>query len=126
MRLTSAAAGLRYLSEIDAPFSWVHFPGRGAGPLGTAEVAHLLGVPDGVIEVRTLGHFLAGHLEQADPSDPVAQRNVGRFHALLSALESTLAHPTAFRAGSVHVRCMLLGRLPDGSIAGLETRALET
>ena len=123
-RVESAAKGLVYISESDAPFTWVQFPA--ADPLDAAAVARLAGVQPGDVEERTLERFFAGHIEKADPADPVSQGNVGRYRTLRDTLQNELTGARAFRIGQVNLRCLLIGRLPDGSVGGLETQALET
>lgn len=125
-RLEQAARGLVYLSEGDAPFTWVHFPAATPADLTPEGVARLAGVPPAQVEARDLGRFFAGQIEEADPNDPVLQGDVPRVRALRDALGRELPGARAFRIGTVDVRCLLLGRLPDGTLGGLETRALET
>jgi hypothetical protein len=125
-RLERAAEGLVYISESDAPFRWVELANPGPGPLDAATVARLTGAPGGKVEQRTLERFFAGHIEHADPADPTAQANLGRYRALRDALGTELKDAAAFRIGQVELRCLLVGRLPDGAVGGLETQALET
>jgi hypothetical protein len=125
-RLERAARDLVYISESDAPFTWVHFADGGAESLSPAGVALLAGAPMDQVEERPLERFFAGHIERADPHDPVAQANVGRYLALRETLHKELGGVRAFRVGRVNLRCLLIGRLPDGTLGGLETQALET
>jgi hypothetical protein len=125
-RLERAANGLVYISESDAPFTWVQLPDPGPGPLDAAAVARLVGASAGQVEQRTLERFFTGHIERADPADPTAQANLGRYRALRDALGMALQGASAFRIGQVNLRCLLIGRLPDGTVGGLETQALET
>lgn len=122
-RLEEAADGLVYTSEIDSPFRWVRFPPASADAAGVASVT---GAARGEIEERTLEHFFAGHIEEADPEDPIAQQNVGRYRRLRETLGTELAGLRAYRIGHVKIRGVLLGRLADGSLGGLETEILET
>lgn len=125
-RLESAADGLFFLSEIDAPFEWVELLDAPAGELTPESVARGLGEPEVPVETRSLDDFLAGHIEKADPADPVGQENVPRFRALKEAVAATLSDVRVFRVGEVEVRYYVLGRIRDGRVAGLMTRALET
>lgn len=122
-RLEEAADGLVYLSEADAPFRWVHLP---AGELSPAGVARLTGADPAEVEERTLERFFAGHIEEADPNDPASRESLPRYRALREALRSALGDARAFRIGRVEIRCLLIGRLPDGTLGGLETLAVET
>lgn len=125
-RLEAAADGLLFLSEMDAPFEYVELPGIPAGEVTPEAVASALGSPGAHVETRSLDDFLAGHIDQADPADPVAQENVPRFRALKAALTEILSDVQVFRVGEVEVRYYAIGRTEDGRVAGLTTCALET
>ncbi|HLL45076.1 MAG TPA: nuclease A inhibitor family protein [Longimicrobiaceae bacterium] len=126
-RLEAAAEGLLFISESESPFEYVELPGDGPAEL-TPDVARTaLGEPEGTpVAELTLDRLLAGHIEEADPADPVAQENVGRFRALKQVLTESLADIRVFRVGDVQVRYHALGRTPDGKLAGLAASALET
>lgn len=126
-RLEAAAAGLLFVSETESPFEYVELPGVPPGALSPGAVRTALGAAgDTPVEETTPDRLLAGHGEEADPLDPVAQENAGRFRALKQALAESLADVRAFRVGEVEVRYYLLGRTPDGAVAGLAAAALET
>lgn len=126
-RLERASEGLLYLSEDEASFRFFHLPFPAEEPLDAERFAVRLEVPAGTrVEERSLETFLAGHIEESDPADPVAQEQVGRFRALREALRDTLGEVRVFRIGEVEIRCYLVGRGPGGDVMGLSTRALET
>lgn len=125
-RLEKAARGLLFLSETDAPFTFAElFPAP--AELTPDAVRAALGAPaETPVSGRTLDDFLSGHIEQADPEDPVARKNVRRFATLKDTLNETLSGATVFRVGDVQVRYYVLGRTSDGRVAGLVTEAVET
>ena len=126
-RLEAAAAGLLYVSETESPFEYVEFPGAAPGKPTCARVRAALGeARDTPVRELSLDRFLAGHIEAADPADPVAQENVARFQALKQALADHLPGVRVFRVGDAQVRYYALGRAPDGTLAGLAVSALET
>jgi hypothetical protein len=126
-RLEAAADGLLFISESESPFEYVELPGGASRALTPDAVRAALGEPRTTpVAELTLDRFLAGHIEEADPADPVSQANVARFRALRRALTDTLAEVKVFRVGEVQVRYYALGRAPDGSAAGLVASALET
>lgn len=126
-RLEAAAEGLLFISESESPFEFEELPGDAPAELTPDSVRAALGEPDGTpVAELALDRFLAGHIEEADPADPVAQENVARFQALKQALTESLADVRVFRVGDVQVRYHALGRTPDGRIAGLAASALET
>lgn len=125
-RLTAAAAGLLFLSEMDAPFEYVELPDIADGEVTSQAVASAAGSSGAPVAMRSLDEFLAGHIDQADPADPVGQENVPRFRALKAALTETLSDVRVFRVGEVEVSYYVIGRTEGGCVAGLVTRALET
>jgi hypothetical protein len=126
-RLEAAAEGLLFISESESPFEFEELPGGAPAELTPDTVRAALGEPEGTpVAELTLDRFLAGHIEDADPADPVAQENVARFQALKQALTESLSDVRVFRVGDVQVRYHALGRTPDGKIAGLVASALET
>lgn len=126
-RVESAAEGLLFISETESPFEYEELPGNAPPELTADAVRAALGEPEGTpASELSLDRFLAGHIEEADPADPVAQENVGRFRALKQALAESLADVRVFRVGDVQVRYHALGRTPDGRVAGLSASALET
>ncbi len=126
-RLETAAEGLLFISESESPFEFEELPGDAPAELTPDAVRAALGEAEGTpVAELTLDRFLAGHIEEADPADPVAQEDVARFRALKQALTESLADVRVFRVGDVQVRYHALGRAPDGRIAGLAVSALET
>jgi hypothetical protein len=126
-RLEGAAEGLLFISESESPFEYEELPGDAPAELTPDAVRAALGEPEGTpVAELTLDRLLAGHIEEADPADPVAQENVGRFQALKQALTASLADVRVFRVGDVQVRYHALGRTPDGKVTGLAASALET
>lgn len=126
-RLESAADGLLFISETESPFEYEELPHGASVALTPDSVREALGEPEATpVEETSLDRFLSGHIERADPEDPVAQENVGRFQALKEALTDSLSDVKVFRVGEVQVRYHVLGRTPDGRVAGLAASALET
>lgn len=126
-RLEEASRDLLYVSETESPFEYVELPGSPRAELTPEAVRAALGEAEGTpVQEITLDRFLAGHIEEADPADPVAQENAGRFRALKRVLEETLSGVKVFRVGDVQVRYHALGRTQDGRVAGLAAGALET
>jgi hypothetical protein len=126
-RLEAAAEGLLFLSETESPFEYEEFPAGSPEELTADAVRAALGEPEGTPAAElSLDRFLAGHIEEADPADPVAQESVPRFRALKQALAESLSDVRVFRVGDAQVRYHALGRAPDGRVAGLSASALET
>ena len=125
--LEAASADLTYGSEADRPFSFFFLPDAGDEPPGVDEFARRMGEPAGTpAEERSLDHFFAGHTESSDPWDEQAQRIRPRYEALRELLRTRLRGATVYRLGRIEIRCYIVGGDGKGSLAGLETVAVET
>jgi hypothetical protein len=122
--IEQAAQGLLYLSENEAPFTFVSL-GAPPAELGPRSFATLAGSA-GAAEEVALDRFFAGHIENADPGDPVMQGLVPRYRALKAALQEHLAGVRVFRLGKVEIACYAVGITTDGQLAGVSTMAYET
>jgi hypothetical protein len=126
-RLEGAAAGLRYLSEGDDSFTFVSAPANGEEPLNAEGIARAFGAsPGSPVEEVTLDRFFAGHIEESDPNDPIAQAEMERFRSLKQTLQESLEEVHVVRVGEVEVRCYVVGRGASGDLAGLVTTAWES
>ena len=124
--LEQASQGLLYLSEGEAPFEYVELAAASAADLTPARFAPLVGAAPGTpVAEESLDRFLSGHLEGADPADPVAREQQGPFASLKALLEARLSGARVLRVGAVEIRCYLVG-VSDGGVAGLATTAIET
>lgn len=125
-RLERAGSGLRYVSESDAPFSWVHFPGSNGDGLRAAAVARLVAAAEDEVEEWTVEQFFASQIEAVDRHDAAALARAGLFRVLRDMLHKEVHGVRVYRVGRKRLRCLLIGRLGDGSVGGLETEAVET
>ena len=130
-RLADAAEGLTYASESDRSFTPFFLPAErlagAAWPLSPERFAATIAVdPREPAEEADLDEFLARHIGRVDPADEQAVELRPRYERLAAMLREALADLRVIRVGSVEVRCYLVGRDPDGNVAGLETVAVET
>jgi len=123
-RLEEAAAGLLYVSESEAPFRYMELAWPPGAPVDARAVTAALRERDFARETG-LAEFLAGHLDAADPADPVAQAQVPRFRALVTVLTESLRAPRVYCFGETEKRCYLLGEAGQ-TLAGLRTTAFES
>lgn len=128
--LEAAARGLVFSSESDRPFEFYAAPAP-ASPSGGAitaeQFAALLGAPPQTpVGERELDAFFARHLELSDPYDTRAQELRPRYEQLKETLRALLRDVRVFRVGTIEVRCYVVGRAADGTLAGLVTTAIET
>ena len=126
-RLERAAAGLRYASESDFPFSYVDLPATAHAPLTDAAFRAAAGVAaDAAVEQRTLDEFFARHIERVDPNDAAAVALVPRYRRLRELLRRSVRGATVFRVGQIAVQCYIVGVDRRGHVVGLVTTAIET
>ena len=122
--LGAIAEGLLYVSESEAPLEFVAAPLPPGTEVTVESVASAFGEA-GLAREGSVDAFFAGHIGDADPADPVAQRLVPRFVALVTALEEHVREPRVYCFGEVEKRCYVVGGV-DGTVAGLRTTVWET
>ena len=122
--LTAAAAGLQFTSESGAPFEYVEAPLPPGGVL-TAETVGAAFGEEGPAEERTVTDFLAGHIDDADGDDALAQQRVPRFRKLQEEITLHLHDPYVYCFGEATKRCYIVGAAGD-RVAGLRTTVRET
>ena len=124
-QLSSAAQGLLFLSETDAPFEVVHWSAQ--GKLTPAQVLQLTDhPPDAPIEVVSIDEFFAIATAKEDWHDQDEQETVQRFQNLVSTLKQNLSQLQVYRVGSVNIDAYIVGVTDSGDYAGLATKLVET
>jgi Nuclease A inhibitor-like protein len=104
--LKQASAGLRYTSESDFPFevfSW---------PLDTLTPKKLLAQ--------------TGQPKDKDWYGPEEKATVARYQQLVKLLQSALSDIQVYRVGETELTVYIVGKTPEGSLAGLSTKVVET
>jgi len=123
--LAEATERLLFTSETDAPFTWFARSAWRALPTD-AVLRAALGVPgDARVERVTLDHLLRNATVNLDGTLDQEHR-AARFRQLQRTLVRELRGVTVYRVGTVQVRVFILGLTRCGTVAGLETLAVET
>lgn len=124
-QIAKAAEGLQFSSESDyplTPFVWTE-----PAPLTPPGLCKLAGLPeDAPVAQLELDAFLAPMLRAREGAPPEAQARAARYRALSALLHQHLAAPTVYKLGRVEMPVFIVGRLPNGSMAGLRTTVVET
>ena len=124
-RIANAAAGLVYSSEADyplEPFEWTD-----TAPFSPDELYKLTKLPQSTpVTQQDLGEFFAPMLYLPSEPTPEARARVKRFRSLVRVLRRNLSNPTVYKLGSVEMPTFIVGRLANGTIAGLRTTVVET
>ena len=124
-QLSSAAQGLLFLSESDAPFEVVHWSAQ--GELTPTKLLQLTEhPPDAPVELRTVDEFFEVATAEEDWHDEDERETVQRFQNLVSILKQNLSQLQVYRVGSVNIDAYIVGVTPSGEWAGLATKLVET
>lgn len=124
-QLSSAAQGLLFLSESDAPFEVVHWSAQ--GELTPTKLLQLTEhPPDAPVELRTVDEFFEVATAEEDWHDEDERETVQRFQNLVSILKQNLSQLQVYRVGDRSIDAYIVGVTPSGEWAGLATKLVET
>ena len=124
--LATATERLLFTSETDAPFTWFARDATRAVPTDAA-MLRLLALPASTpIERVTLDRLMRGAVVADEGAGLADAHRAARFRQLVQTLRAELTDVTVFRVGAVQIRVFIVGRTRCGSLAGLETLAVET
>jgi hypothetical protein len=124
-RIAKAANGLLFLSEADyslEPFTW---------PDGTTfapdALYTLTALPASTpVTQEDFNDFFAPMLDLPDDPTPEARIRVTQFRTLVRVLQKTLHDLAVYKLGTIEMPTFIVGRLANGTIAGLRTTVVET
>jgi len=124
-QLSSAAQGLLFLSESDAPFEVVHWQTQ--GELTPAILLQLTEhPPDAPVEVVSVDEFFAIATAEEDWHDQEERETAKRFRQLVSILKQNLSQLQVYRVGDRSIDVYIVGVTDGGDWAGLATKLVET
>lgn len=126
-QLARASDGLLYLSETDAPFSFLWLPAQRLP--APADLPALVGVTAASVETVPFAQFFQRLTAATDPADPQSVQNARRFARLRDTFKQAYGPLLVYRvqgAGNpAQIHIYILGRDRCG-VSGLETLAVET
>jgi len=124
-RLAKATDGLLFSSEADyplEPFTWTE-----SEPFSPDELYKLTSLPSSTpVAKETIGDFFAPALALGDEPSDAARQRVARFRTLVRLLRRYFRGLAVYKLGTVEMPTFIVGRLADGTIAGLRTTVVET
>ncbi len=124
-RLEKACAGITYLSEIDAEVE--PFLGGKIEVLNTQTFLETISIGDKkAVEVTGARQLFERVSKIHDWHTESQKTNAEKFAALRKLLESSLSGLRVFRVGRIRIDIYIVGIDPDGNLAGVKTRAVET
>jgi len=124
--LQRASAGLKFLSETDAPFAPFFWPDTSGEQLNTQRFEQLASTPEHApIQTMEIDYFFrnAIKVEEGDSEWEVAEAE--RYRQLVHTIESTLENVQVFRVGETSIDVYIVGQV-EGGHAGLRTLVVET
>ncbi len=125
--LREASNGLLMMSETDAPFEFYQAENMKDEPLNEETVLKLAAMPaDYPFEETDLGYFFRNMTQARPEADEAGIEQAKRFANLQQKLQELLQDVKVYRIGDTQKMVLILGRTPDGAIAGLKTLVVET
>ncbi|MEQ9667436.1 nuclease A inhibitor family protein [Coleofasciculus sp. G2-EDA-02] len=124
-QLKKSSEGLLWISEANYPFEV--FTWDNTDILTPALVLERAGYPpDTPIEVQTLDQFFASAITEEDWHNEAEKAQVKRYQALEQTLSDCLTDIQVYRLGSTTIDIYIAGKTPEGTVAGLSTKVVET
>jgi hypothetical protein len=123
--LATATERLLYTSETDAPFTWFARDGWRSLPTDAALRRAVGAAADAPVARITLDQVLRNGTANDDATLD-GEHRAARFRQLSLALQRELTGITVYRVGAIQIRVFILGVTRCGTVAGLETLAVET
>lgn len=118
--------GLLYPSESDEPVEWIKCPLKTVEPLTVSQLKEWLMLPPSVyVEIRSDADFWQPITADEDWYGNEEKARTDAFKQLQTVMK-TLPERQLFRVGETEIDLYLLGRMPDGTWAGLKTKVVET
>jgi hypothetical protein len=117
-QINEAAQGLTYMSESDYPFEIVHI--KDISLSIEKELLQLVQQPtDTSIEKISLDYLFRN---MTKGNTEIAKR----FVQLQNLLKEKLKNVEVYRIGAIEIDAFIIGKLEDGTYAGLRTKVIET
>jgi hypothetical protein len=126
-QLKEATDGLLMMSETDAPFEFYHAENFKGDTLDDDTVRKLAAMPsDYPLEKVELEYFFRNMTHARPENGEEGMQQAKRFENLQKKLRELLQDVQVYRIGESQIVVLILGRTPDGEIAGLKTMLVET
>jgi Nuclease A inhibitor-like protein len=124
-RIANAADGLLFSSEADyplEPFTWTD-----TTPFSPDALYKLTALPSSTpVTQEDFNDFFAPMLYLPPDATAEALNRVKRFRSLVRVLRRNLSDLAVYKLGTVEMPTFIVGRLANGTSAGLRTTVVET
>ena len=124
-RIAKATDGLLFSSEADyplEPFVWTD-----TAPFSPDALYKLTTLPPSTpVTKEDVDDFFAPMLHPASGDTPAARKRMTRFRKLVRLLRQNFSDLAVYKLGTVEMPTFIVGRLANGTVAGLRTTVVET
>lgn len=126
-KLKEPSDGLLYMSESDYPFEVFYWESKELLPLTGEKLLQQTSHPqDTPVEVVGVDDFFEVATTEQDWHGEEEKQTVKRFQTLVEMLKTNLTNLQVYRLGSIEIDVYIIGQTPEGHLAGLSTKAIET
>ena len=124
-QIKTAATGLWYMSETDAEI--IPFTGSKANSVTKENLLNQIEKPpDTPVEERDFEEIFARLMKIEDWFGDEEKATAAKFAALKDLLENNLTDLKVFKVGQIQLDVYFVGLDPQGNLAGIQTKAVET
>lgn len=124
-QLRTAADGLLMMSESEYPFEV--FLWEDAAPATPQKVVQQTNHPQNTpVEIVGVDDFFQVATTEEDWHEEEEKATVKRFKTLVQELKKNLTNLQVYRLGNKEVDAYIVGQTPNGNLAGISTKVVET
>ncbi len=117
---------LLFPSESDEPVVMLTIPFDSPDPLSVSQLKNSLLIPSSMFAEEVPESWFWDAVTDQDYTDDESKARNAQFANVKTLLDAQLTNRQVFRVGATEIDVYLLGQLPDGSRAGLQTKVIET
>ena len=122
--IRSAASGLFYMSETDAPLEVIEFSENTKDAL--LQKIKTTSASGDNTEEQDLDYFFRNHVKEYPEHGAEEKAQINKFKSLIQTLKDNLSDIHVYRVGSIQIDAYIIGKLKSGKYAGLKTKLVET
>ena len=124
-KLKNASQGLLWLSESEYPLEPVLW--QSVEDLTAKKLLQQLKKPSNTpVRVTDIDKFFSNAIAEHDWYDDEQKAEVKKCRHLLEELKSNLSNITVYCVGKVEIDIYIVGKTPNGDLAGVSTMVVET
>ena len=126
-KLKAASDNLLFMSEADYPFEVILWEVQEQELLTKETVLQLAAqAPDTPVEVVPLDDFFQNATQEQDWYEPEEKETAQRYRQLVETLKTNLSDIQVYRLGTTEIDVYILGKTPEPTVVGLQTKVVET